>query len=431
MGVSHSRTGRFFANNAVMQTVATKNERTSRDSSVRWLRLGGSRPVDLLILHTFSKEDSEKIMQGIRRPGTFVFNNAGSIQCKHNTGVFSWRHPFDPLDPPDFLTSSLQELRNANSGTYMFSELLVITSGLRYILAYKDDQYHVLYNFMHTRQFREHYLKHMANPRARTRHFMTVERFNNSEASMEHVIGNYCRSLQVSDGRGRKRYLDPTCNILLSPKQCAGSSIRGNHVKLPRMPAELTNAMMAMSGTEGDRDNANVPGPLNCMCIGPIWTYLSTHLQDRDESFIWTFGNIAQCNPAIQQNVCHMEVFAGTMNMENSGIVNSCGAQVPHDEDWDYDGQMGDLDNRVDVDVQDPSSDPRSKHRFIAGVELPETLQRFMDERDLEDIVRYVVAAVVVAVILVGGVVLYTRDQNTTPAKSEKRPPPTAQRNTA
>ena len=114
-------------------------------------------------------DDSAAITDGLSDPGTFMFTAAGDVQC--NRGGFQYINPTGvnrDASPGDVFNSGVDSIAEQKVSFPIWGwddKTLMCLQG-RYILRKENGRWHLLYNFFHTKQFRDYWLWHRENEKS-------------------------------------------------------------------------------------------------------------------------------------------------------------------------------------------------------------------------------------------------------------------------
>ena len=311
--MSDDPTGRLLSDMLADSAAPKANALTS----ALWYRKRGA----YFVLRTFTDEESRAISEGLQSPSTFVFSDMGNVACSSADGN---RHHFrnitDPSPNTDYAVDSLEDIAEYNR-QYVWDDRSVITRNLRFILAKDEDGiWRLLYNPVHTRSFRDHYRHTIRTAENLTWGKSTMR--TSKHGNLKRVFDNYCEDWQVTRRKdraepGKKAYLDPVCNLVISQRQCAISSLFDENL-VTHDPVR-TNASRNVLTQLGSGD----PAPY-CACTGGVYNFVSANL-DQEEDFTSDFLNMGECDPQLEMNICTVINQANNLNIHGSSISTKCG----------------------------------------------------------------------------------------------------------
>ena len=292
--------------------------RTDEPTNSRWLRVGRTT---IFVIKAFDENDSARITFGLRQPTTFVFTDLGNISCKQPSSDSLWffKNPLDDNVRTDYTQQSIGSFA-AVERQYRFDSSNVISRNLKYILHKKNGVWHLLYNPTHSLEFKRYYEYVMAQ--ATNVQWGASTLTTDAHLNLRSAFKNYCDAFQTTDRRGRKSFLDPTCNIIYSPEQCRQSSLfDDNLVTHDDNKVQHSRRVLDQLGS-----SAGAGGPPYCMCTGAPYNYVQANVND--DSFIHVFQQMNQCDPELTMNICNIINTANTLNISGSSMSAECGAPL-------------------------------------------------------------------------------------------------------
>ena len=260
-------------------------------------KLFGEETVSFLVLHTFSKKDSLTIDVGVKDANHFYFHNEGHIM--HNTnekGIDNFVF-FNPIIPGAqksiFREQNSIGLEHDLIPQYVFDSSNVITKNLKFILRRKEGVWYLLYNFLHTPQFKKFYNLRMKNTSDSV--WGADVKMIGQSGSIRGMLDKYAASLQVEtkrhdrSGNVRKAYLDPTSNMFIDQDQSKESALFGaNYVE--QDPTQVHNNAHTLNQLGATGKN----GVQRSLCFGGPFEYVMS-LQESD-TFMMDFPSHGEGN---------------------------------------------------------------------------------------------------------------------------------------
>ena len=351
--------GKFFA------TIFNKQPPASDRGKERWVTwdvgstLFGSKKVTMFCIHSFSDHDSSNIDTGMKNTRKFFFTNQGHLLCILQDGeMFSFFNPLiaNVYDANTTFSSesSIGDMADDNP-QYVFDSNNVISPNLKYILHKKEGKNWVLlFNFLHTPQFKEHY-KDVMNKTSSAR--WGADNSPSTNGNLRSLLDNYASMWQVNskksnrDGTFRKSYLDPTINMFLTQDQSKESALfAANYVKQDETSVNNNAHSLNQLGATGE---GGVPRSL---CFGQTYEYVKDLLKEED-TFMMDFPMMGQgrvgvrnCSSNMQMNICTINNTARVINVKNSSLSNTCGNTIPPEPDRDVEEEV-DIPVNKDVDI--------------------------------------------------------------------------------
>lgn len=335
-------TGGFFAN---MIYDNSKLDKTNELNKKLWYV---SKHGAYLVLKRFSEEESKWITEGLKDPKTFRFSDNGNLACINAAGKeFTYRNVLDTNTVVDFNVDSIADLQKA-SVQYVYDDKHVITRNLRFILVKDGAIWKIIYNPIHTKAFKEHYV-HSMSKASSTMWGATTMR-TDKHPNLKKIIQSYCDDFVVSrpahmSKAGKMAYLDPVCNIMYSQDQCQQSSLFDDNLVTHNPGIVAANSNVLKSLGSGD------PVP-TCACTGRPYNYLSSNLSEEDD-VAFEFLNIKDCDPELEMNICNVVNQASTLNISGSSISTKCGSGdgTPPPEEEEEEDSGGDDPAKTAVEV--------------------------------------------------------------------------------
>jgi hypothetical protein len=297
---------KFFASMLQGASVNLSNAKNAQ----RWIKVGSAY---YFVIHTFSASDSASISSGMQNPSTFMFTDLGNISC--NNGAFTFKNPLDRNSNTDFGVTSIADAA-ASSNQYVYDSSHVITPNLLYILYKQQSTWYLLYNPIHSSEFKKYYNYVVNVPNVILEWGVTpVE--TDSYLNLQQVFQAHCDAMQTTNANGTTTFLDPACNMIYSSQQCRNSSFFADNVT--QYPAAQVDRYMSPLNAMGAND------PPNCVCIGAPHDYISANVQ-RPMSFIYDFLQMGTCNSDLQMNVCNIITEGGNIDVRGSQYDMQCGS---------------------------------------------------------------------------------------------------------
>ena len=359
--------GEVFARRVMDSSMADTPE-----NGARWLTVGKG---SYLILRAFDATDSDTITECLtQRPGDFIFTDMGNVSCTDRMDeVHYFENPSDPSSNRDYTTRSLVEIQQNVSHQYVWDDRNVISRNLRYIL-HRTDRWYLLYNSLHTTPFGDYYRRVVAEAPGMS--WGATVRNTASYINLNRVFNNYCDAFTVrhTSGRfrGKRSYLDPSCNMLKSEQQAQRTAVFDTALVCPQTSTSSENCEYDDTTLQSAAPLLTQMGmgdPKYCLCMGEVNNFMDE--VDSDD-FMNVFEGRERCGEHnIEMNFCSIVNKAGNnLTIEGSEMVTSCGGNG---------GGGGNFGNGLDGPERDGGRDADERD---GGRDADE---RDADERDADE----------------------------------------------
>jgi hypothetical protein len=307
-----------------------------------------------LVLKNFTtgaNSESDKISDTVENsPYEFFFTDKGNIQIRTSSGIelFRYQNPLDLSTTKDFNISSIDRLK-LEFEHYTFTDKMVITRNLKYILHKTGEQWQLLYNPIHSKDYAEVFMLGKEDINQERNWGASAIKDDNYE-NHRIILEKYCDAFKVVDN-GVTKFLDPTCNIVYSPDQCAKSAV-----------FDESNVNHVDEGLHGNLINQMSSGnPPYCVCYGNAYEYVRNNAPQT--SFIHRFLDMHTCKPQINTTICNVvnKVVGdnGKIEISGSNLVSSCSNKqgtgntfdTTNDDDEDDENKGGDQKKKVTIAI--------------------------------------------------------------------------------
>ena len=295
-----------------------------------WLKIdknieNESVPSYFFIIKKFTEEESDKVTKSLDYPHLFYFVNYGNVQGSvdgSDEGIFKI---LNPLRTSDVTTSAdpLEKRVSAHKNQFSFDYEHIITENLKYILHKKDKKWYLLYNPIHRTEFKNYWKKVLADSSITTNWAGTYDdaKYINTTT----LFRKYCKSLVINKERDfpkENTFLDPTCNMILSPETCANNAFfQINLSTYPKYSKALQPVLDQLQTKQSGIEPCLATGtPSDFMNDSPL------NPNGNSSSFTSAFRKRDTFSQSMTFNVCNTEISSsGDANLEGVNIENSCG----------------------------------------------------------------------------------------------------------
>ena len=302
----------------------------NQNNSKFWLKMdknieNKSIPTYFFIIKKLTEEESEKVTKSLDYPHMFYFVNYGNVQGSidgTDEGIFKI---FNPLRTSDVTTSAdpLEKRVSAHKNQFSFDHEHVITENLKYILHKKDKTWYLLYNPIHREEFKNYWKRVLADSSITTNWAGTYDdaKYINTTT----LFREYCKSLIINKDRDfpkENTFLDPTCNMILSPERCANNAFfQINLSTYPKYNKALQPVLDQLQTKQSGIEPCLATGtPSDFMNDSPL------NPKGNSSSFTSAFRERDTFSQSMTFTVCNTEITSsGDANLEGVNIENSCG----------------------------------------------------------------------------------------------------------
>lgn len=310
----------IFTKSITLPTFDSKNNLNKKF----WLKIeSGSSKGFFFIIKKLTKEESDKVTKGLNYPSKFYFSDYGNIQGSTNgSDTFVILHSLRINDIAQ-TADSLEQLTKKHENQFKYDYNNVITQDLKFILHKKNDIWYILYNPIHRQDFKKYYENLIKSPNAKAWAGTTDSSFFIDTTTL---FRNYCKSFVVNKDPSfpkENAYMDPVCNMILSPNSCAENAFFG--VNLSEYSYNK-NTFKEVINTFTSKQKGVEP----CLAWGPSSNFINESPLDstnnNSTSFITKFRNRDKYDSTMELNVCNSEIStAGDANLDGVNIQNTCG----------------------------------------------------------------------------------------------------------
>lgn len=289
-----------------------------------WLKIEhGPSKGNFFIIKKLSKDESEKVTKGLNYPSKFYFSDYGNIQGTTNgSDKFVILHALRINDVAQ-TANSLQQLVKKHENQFKYDYNNIITEDLKFILHKKKGIWYLLYNPVHRKEFKSYYENLKKSPKAKS---WSGTSDGSAFIDTTTLFRDYCKSFIINKDPSfpkENAYMDPTCNMILSPDSCAENAFFG--VNLSEYSYSKNNFKEVIN-TFTSRQKGIEP----CLAWGPGSNFINESPLDatsnNSTSFITKFRNRDKYDSTMELNVCNSEIStAGNANLDGVNIQNTCG----------------------------------------------------------------------------------------------------------
>ena len=269
----------------------------------------------MLVLRRFGEEESSQIDNGLQEPNTFVLTDNGNLKFSGpNNSEVKHKNPIDSNSVVDYDQASIYKL-SLSDPQYVFDSKNVISRNLKFLLRRERDVWYLLYWPLHTSAFKRYYLHSMGKTRNKKWGLPSLS--SDGLLNMRKGVENACDTFQT-EKRDKKSFLDPTCNIVYSDKQCRESALFDDNLVDHGLKKGRYSEVLRALGA-GD--------PPHCTSIGGPHMYASNN--NLENSFLWDFKvqkrEKYKADSDLTINVCKVINEANEINIEGSTLQANCG----------------------------------------------------------------------------------------------------------
>lgn len=346
----------IFTKSITLPTFDSKNNLNKKF----WLKIeSGPSKGFFFIVKKLTKEESEKVTKGLNYPSKFYFSDYGNIQGSTNgSDTFVILHSLRINDIAR-TADSLEQLTKKHENQFKYDYNNVITEDLKFILHKKNNIWYILYNPIHRQDFKKYYENLIKSPKAKAWAGTTD---SSSFIDTTTLFRDYCKSFVVNKDPSfpkENAYMDPVCNMILSPDSCAENAFFG--VNLSEYSYNK-NTFKEVINTFTSKQKGIEP----CLAWGPSSNFINESPLDatnnNSTSFITKFRNRDKYDSTMELNVCNSEIStAGNANLDGVDIQNTCGGGGVGSGNIDSDLEDNSNTDNTDNDKGDEKEDSREE----------------------------------------------------------------------